>query len=317
MSPLRFNTFNTGHVRAGSFPGSDSSMSRAARSFVLSGLAYLSAVAACVDLSPPDSVAACAKSHQCTDSPGGSSGRGGLGGGSASTGGQMPAGAGGLAGSAGGAGGRNTGAGGIGGAGDGGASPAAGGGGAGGKADGGSGDGIGGAIEGGAADGGDAALSGTNDDADIDAPLDSSSDLDTNPLAPDTPQDVGWAPETRRDTEPDITPDWAPDLIPDVLPSRLDTSAGDAMSCIQELRSNGYAVTVKTDSAVLACSDCKENGAARESACKSMIDCLQAAWPCLPTAQYTSCWNACLNTSGDAVLGGCVATLVNESCPVP
>ena len=292
-------------------------MSRASRLLVLSGLACLSAVAACVDLSPPAMVAVCVKNHQCTDSPGGSGGGGGLGGGSASTGGQMPGGAGGLGGSVGGAGGGNTDTGGIGGKGDGSASPGAGGGGAGGKADGGSGGGIGGAIEGDAADGGDASSSGTNGDADIDAPLDASSDLDTNPLAPDTPQDVGRVPEARRDTEPDITPDWAPDLVPDVLPSRLDTSAGDAISCIQELRSNGYAVTVKTDSAVLACSDCKENGASREAACKSMIDCLQAAWPCLPTAQYTSCWNACLNTSGDAVLGGCVTALVNESCPVP
>jgi hypothetical protein len=264
------------------------------RFVVLSGLACLSVVA-CVDLSQPSKLAECAKTHQCSDNPGGSGGRGGdsTGSGGETVGG---AGGGGMAGSAedAGAGGAGTdgGTAGKGGAGSGGA---------------------GGATHTGGV-GGNAGSSGSGD-AGTDGPADTNSEPDTNQPVPDAPLDVAkevpGSDTGAADTKPDIVsvPDLTPDLTPDTSLDRPDATTPDAPSCIQKLQSAGYAA--KTDSGIQACSECKENGVSKEAACKSMIDCLQPLWPC---PHLASCWNECLNKWGNSVLDGCVVALTNGAC---
>jgi hypothetical protein len=56
---------------------------------------------------------------------------------------------------------------------------------------------------------------------------------------------------------------------------------------------------------------CKENSTDLSKNCMSMIDCLEAAYPCTG-----NCYNGCQNVNGDAVVGGCVSALLTAaSCP--
>jgi hypothetical protein len=279
---------------------------------ILSALACLSVGSGCVDLEKPAVVQDCARNHQCVNTPTGSGGVESAGGGVGS-GGEMTGGAGGSAGGNAGAVAGNSGSSGASGGATGGAGPGTGGGGATGRADGGGGAvGSGGAMDGGTADRPDLPAE-PRDGTDIDARVEAGSFEDTNSSAPETPQDVAQAEAgSGRDVEPDGPPD-GPSQALDVSPDLLDVLSGEPISCIQEFQSNGYAVTAKTDSAILACSDCKVNGISKEAPCKIMIDCLRAAWPCKREA---ACWTSCQNSSGeDMALGSCVSTLVSEACP--
>ncbi|HEX7596653.1 MAG TPA: hypothetical protein VF518_00470 [Polyangia bacterium] len=134
-------------------------------------------------------------------------------------------------------------------------------------------------------------------DAPVDVPV------DTVSPAPETGPDLG------RDTLPDITPDRTPDRLPD--------TSTDAVGCILKFKENGYALTGAgtTDAGVQACSNCKDNNVPLETACKTMIDCLQLAWPCV---ESSSCWLACQNlATGGTVLNSCVATLTGKACAAP
>jgi hypothetical protein len=293
----------------------------------LSGFACLLLVAACVDTGKPAKVTDCEKANQCKPESGGAGGGhsdGGLAGVGGSTSGGGLAGAGGSA--VGGKGGVPT----TGGA----TSKDAGAGGAGGGSTGASGGaaghdpGVGGAGSGGTGAGGKGGEAGNGGggstepiDANFDTPVtdtDGGVKSDTNPPMPDAPADVpvdtvSPAPETGpdlgRDTLLDITPDRMPDRMPDVSP--------DTISCIQKFKDNGYAISGAgtTDAAVQACSNCKENTLSLEAPCKTMVDCLQLAWPC---AEGATCWIDCQNkVTGGNVLIDCVKALTHQVCPAP
>ena len=173
--------------------------------------------------------------------------------------------------------------------------------------------GGGGAGSGGAGSDGGGGSSGS-DDAAIEAVQG-----DTNPPAPDAPADVPAdqaGPEAKLETGPDLGQDTTSDIALDRTPDLMPDSSPDAISCVQKLKENGYALAVKTDSGVQACSECKDNTSPLETACKKMIDCLVSVWPC---AQNDLCWNNCMNIagSGGTVLGACAANLTNKTCSVP
>jgi hypothetical protein len=116
--------------------------------------------------------------------------------------------------------------------------------------------------------------------------------------------------EAGPDTLPDIAPDLVVDLMPDILTPRPDAGL-DAGSCIQRFQANGYSLGM--DASIAACSSCKDSGGnSLESTCKTMIDCLQPAWPCLTSG---NCWRDCRNDAhADSVAESCVVTLTSAAC---
>jgi hypothetical protein len=267
------------------------------RLVVLLSLATLSLLAACVDLKSPSKVSLCEQNNSCIDGTGGATG--GKGG--------MTAGSGGSRSQSADAGASDTPSGGRGGSG----------GATGGSQGSGGTGGIGGT--GGDATGGTTGGSSGSADAGTDPTLDAEIDKPVGPS--DVPFDTYAVSEVSKDTwigpdalKPDTgsEPDASPDISPDRLPDPPDTGF-DAPTCISSLKSNGYALTTPTDAGINACGECKENGSSKEAQCKSMVDCLQSAWVCKPSA---GCWLSCLNAaSADSVVDACVKTLVTRSCP--
>ena len=292
------------------------------RLVVLSAVACLSLVAACVNTDLPSNVAECAKTH-CSDSAGASGGGGEAGGATASTaslGGQ--GGSAGAGGASAGASGGTTSAGGASAGADGGTAGADGGtaGAGGASADAGGSAGASGEIDGGAAGTGGGGSSGSSD-AGQDAPyLSPEAELpsDTKPSEPDAPVAVdtpipgpeAGGPEAAPDATPDIARDLAVDLTPDTSPPRPEVGL-DAGNCIQRFKANGY--SLGTDASTGACSGCMENLISKNQQCRDMIDCLALSWP--SCARGSACWTKCQNDTGsDSVVEVYVANITSAAC---
>jgi hypothetical protein len=101
-----------------------------------------------------------------------------------------------------------------------------------------------------------------------------------------------------------LQPDAGPDVAVDAQEGDSSLFDGVPGNCAEQIQSNGYAFGT-----VPACSACNASGSSRESGCKTMIDCLASHWPC-----EGNCWNECLNTAGDAVVGACATALTNAAC---
>jgi hypothetical protein len=78
-------------------------------------------------------------------------------------------------------------------------------------------------------------------------------------------------------------------------------------NCVDNIKRMGYAYT-----AAMPCSACVEMGTSRETACRAMIDCLDAA-SC--TSSSSNCWLTCRNSNGiSGPTESCVSALVAAAC---